>query len=258
MAKGGNFENEICKLLSLAYSKGKRDDLFARTDGSGGKATRRRKKGKETANASGDIGIADVLGKPLIDSWCIECKTGYASKKSKFGIEYKRNFKKGTKIQQKWFSSLGERDKWIDKNGTKISDMQDLPGIKECNIPWDVLDLIDSQQKETQLEKFWKQCTRDAELTNRNPFLIFRRNGKSPCIAYHAHYMNEEHSISGVLKSRIYIHKMNICIVNLQEFLSKFKWEYHFGEFNYESKKKEKTKTTCKPKTSRKMRLRST
>jgi hypothetical protein len=129
MAKGGAFENEICKQLSLWWSDGQRDDLLRRTAGSGGKATSRWKGGKNTANEHGDISFSDEIIKPFIDRYNIECKTGYASK-----------------------------------------------------IKWDVLDIIDSKQKSTVLEKFWNQCKEDALKSHRIPLLIFRRNGRGKCI----------------------------------------------------------------------------
>lgn len=53
---------------------------------------------------------------------------------------------------------------------------------------WDSLDALDSSQKVTVFEKMWNQCVRDADLTNRNPVLIFRRNGRKPCIAIRKEY----------------------------------------------------------------------
>ena len=55
MAKGPSFEREVCEKLSLWWTDGKRDDVFMRTSGSGGKATARRKKGKDTPFQGGDI-----------------------------------------------------------------------------------------------------------------------------------------------------------------------------------------------------------
>jgi len=192
MAKGGNFENAVCKLLSLNYSDNKRDDLFARTDGSGGKATRRRKKGKETANATGDIGIADVDGKPLIDAWCIECKTGYAkTQKLKFGVEFTKEYKTKSKQETKWFTSGKAKNKWMEENLGKVSNIIDLCTSKEREIPWDVLDIIDGKEINCTFEKFWNQCSRDAELTNREPVLIFRRNQKSICICFKQEYFGK-------------------------------------------------------------------
>jgi len=66
LAKGGDFELEMTKRLSLWITDGKRDDVF-----------RRGRRG-----GRGDITFRDPIGKPMIDAWNIECKTGY-SKKSK-------------------------------------------------------------------------------------------------------------------------------------------------------------------------------
>jgi len=146
MAKGGGFEREIAVLLSKWWTEGKRDDVFYRSHASGGRFTSRRKTGKDTALQGGDITASDPIGEPLIAAWSIEAKTGYGTKK---------------KIK--------------DKDGEVVS--------KET-IRWDVLDFLDSKQKEPVLQKMWSQCRRDAELTNREPILIFRRNGRAPCIMF--------------------------------------------------------------------------
>ncbi len=49
---------------------------------------------------------------------------------------------------------------------------------------WCALDILDSKQAETVIEKFWKQCSRDAELSDREPLLIFRRPQMTPCICF--------------------------------------------------------------------------
>lgn len=136
MAKGGSFEREIAKALSLWWSEGERDDIFYRSQASGGRFTSRRKTGKDTALQGGDITCSDPIGEPLIKEFTIECKTGYG-KKLKSGISR-----------------------------------------------WDVLDFLDSQQKEPVLQKMFDQSRKDAVLTDRIPLLIFRRNGRSPCIMF--------------------------------------------------------------------------
>jgi hypothetical protein len=94
MAKGGCFELEIAKKLSLWLTNNKRDDLVCRTDTSGGRATVRTKQKKETNKyLYGDLKHSDDLAKLLFDKWSIECKTGYA-KKSKL--------KDGTKKVINW------------------------------------------------------------------------------------------------------------------------------------------------------------
>lgn len=77
MAKGGNFEREICKMLSLWWSAGVTDDVFWRTSNSGGRATVRGRVGKKTFGQYGDIQATDPIGQPLMDLCTIELKRGY-------------------------------------------------------------------------------------------------------------------------------------------------------------------------------------
>jgi len=76
-AKGSAYERKICRELSLWWTKGKRDDIFYRTAGSGGRATKRAKQNLTTANSAGDVGILDPIGKPFLDKVMIEIKRGY-------------------------------------------------------------------------------------------------------------------------------------------------------------------------------------
>lgn len=79
--KGGSFEREICKILSLWWTQENavpRDDVFWRTAGSGARATTRRKSGKQTFGQCGDIQAVDqAVGQPLLDLISIELKRGY-------------------------------------------------------------------------------------------------------------------------------------------------------------------------------------
>ena len=75
--KGGNFENKMCKELSLWFSSGERDDLFTRTASSGGRFTLRKKTQKDTANQEGDITATTPEGLLLIHACCLEMKNGY-------------------------------------------------------------------------------------------------------------------------------------------------------------------------------------
>lgn len=77
MAKGGQFEREMCKFLSLWFSDGSRDDLFWRSSNSGGRATVRTRKGQSTANQYGDMQATDPAGQPLLDLCTVEMKRGY-------------------------------------------------------------------------------------------------------------------------------------------------------------------------------------
>lgn len=77
-SKGSAFEREICKKLSLWWSKGKRDDIFWRTAGSGARATVRHKRGNKTYGQYGDIQATDPIGQKLVDVFSIELKRGYS------------------------------------------------------------------------------------------------------------------------------------------------------------------------------------
>jgi len=187
MAKGGSFELEVSKKLSLWLSDGKRDDLVCRNDTSGGRATVRVKNKKQTnCYMHGDLKHSDDQAKPLFDLWSVECKTGYASKS-------------------------------VLKDGTK----------KVVN--WDVLDLLDSRQKKPTICSMWEQCVNDADLSRRQPVLIFRRNQKDICIAvnlnYHLslyRYFNKIAKgylfIEAIIPS-MYIPNNHIVIMKFSEFL---------------------------------------
>jgi hypothetical protein len=77
-AKGGQFERDICRKLSLWWTEGKRDDVFWRSASSGAMATSRmRTKGKTTYGQHGDIQAVDPIGAPLLKLCCFELKRGY-------------------------------------------------------------------------------------------------------------------------------------------------------------------------------------
>lgn len=73
-SKGSSFERWICSALSLWSSEGKRDDLFWRSSLSGGRATVRFSKGKDTKNQYGDIVAIDPDGFWFTDIFIVECK----------------------------------------------------------------------------------------------------------------------------------------------------------------------------------------
>jgi len=81
-SKGSSFEREVCKQLSLWWTKGEREDIFWRTAGSGARATTRAKSGKTTARSYGDVIAIDPIGDPLIKEVTIEIKRGYNGNKS--------------------------------------------------------------------------------------------------------------------------------------------------------------------------------
>lgn len=75
--KGGAFERELSKALSLWWTDGERDDVFWRTSQSGGRATVRARKGKTTYGQHGDLQAVDPVGAPLTRLLSIEAKRGY-------------------------------------------------------------------------------------------------------------------------------------------------------------------------------------
>lgn len=77
MAKGGNFEREIAKLLSKWWTAGEDDSIFWRTSNSGGRMTVRARKGLSTSSHCGDLCAINPIGEPLIKAFAIEIKRGY-------------------------------------------------------------------------------------------------------------------------------------------------------------------------------------
>lgn len=72
--KGGTFEREICKKLSLWISNSTRDDIFWRSAMSGGRASVQFKKGQQNLTQAGDISAIDPLGDFFIKKCIVECK----------------------------------------------------------------------------------------------------------------------------------------------------------------------------------------
>lgn len=101
--KGSSFEREICKILSLWWTDGTRDDIFWRTSGSGARAKTRSKKNQTTFGQYGDIQATDPIGQPLLDIMSIELKRGYS--KSSFADM----FDKPAKAAQQIFESFLEQ-----------------------------------------------------------------------------------------------------------------------------------------------------
>jgi hypothetical protein len=68
--KGGQYERDTCRRLSLWVSDGNRDDLFWRSASSGGQHTTQGNKESQ----AGDICCTHALGQPFMDMAVIECK----------------------------------------------------------------------------------------------------------------------------------------------------------------------------------------
>jgi len=80
--KGRVFEiwlaGELSKWWTQDREGGARDDVFWHTHDSGGRATKRSRKGKKTKGLCGDICATDSIGEPLLDLITIEAKKGYS------------------------------------------------------------------------------------------------------------------------------------------------------------------------------------
>lgn len=76
-SKGGAYEREVVKLLSLWWTRGERDDVFWRTSGSGARATVRKRKGRDTFGQQGDVQAIDPIGQTFLQLHTIEIKRGY-------------------------------------------------------------------------------------------------------------------------------------------------------------------------------------
>jgi len=81
MAKGGTYEGEISKELSLYLTHMKTEDGIWRTEQSGGRATTKAKANMQVRQDQyGDITYTIPETKFWFDIFSIECKTGYAKK----------------------------------------------------------------------------------------------------------------------------------------------------------------------------------
>lgn len=105
--KGGQFERDTCRQISLWWSKGKRDDLSWRSHGSGARATARAKRGKTTKGQYGDICATDSSIIPLFETLVIELKTGYKDQTITNIVDYPEKMSHLTSTQ-KW-------EEWILK-----------------------------------------------------------------------------------------------------------------------------------------------
>lgn len=132
--KGGNFERNLAKELSLWLSNGEDDSWIWRTSSSGGRSTQRSKKGKTTQGAAGDLTFTDERAAPFFDIFSVELKIGYN-----------------------------------DTNPLLI---------------------IDSGSKNHSFKVNLEQCIRDAELVNKQPLLIFKRDRMKACVCLQVSYFN--------------------------------------------------------------------
>jgi len=105
MAKGPQFERDVCRQISLWWSNSQRDDIFWRTPGSGARATARAKQGKTTFGQVGDIMSTDPAGQLLTSLITFELKRGYNSENVNNIIDRVRSQRKASQLEQ-WLLKL--------------------------------------------------------------------------------------------------------------------------------------------------------
>lgn len=117
-AKGSQFEKDVCKAFSLWITNNKRDDIFYKTSGSGGRATHRQKQNKTTAFSAGDMSFNDILGRRLIEYFLVEIKRGYNNKMKVMSLIDKTI--KGEPSIVKWFKKGEVERKQNNRRATII------------------------------------------------------------------------------------------------------------------------------------------
>lgn len=144
--KGGSFERDICRQLSLWWTSGEDDDCFWRN------RTRRTVHAYNAQFQEGDIMATKEVARPMTDLFCIELKSGYSIKRSPTKKTKAKRAEKKEKVH---------------------------------NVPWDLLDLIDGrgERSEKAIVRFWMQANKAATKTKRIPLLIFKRDFHTPCVA---------------------------------------------------------------------------
>jgi hypothetical protein len=94
-------------------------------------------------------------------------------------------------------------------------------------IAWDLLDVIDSKKTDDNLLliNFWKQCLSDAELSNRIPILIFKRDMHKPVVCINTDYFSEIKNYLGKLcvKNIIFNYK-DVYSLRLYDMEDFFNW----------------------------------
>lgn len=108
--KGSQFERDLCRLLSLWWTAGEREDVFWRTSQSGGRSTTRAKKGKKTFGQCGDIQATDPIGRPLLEVVTIEAKKGYNKETAFNALDKPKRFGKTVQCGWEQFVEQAERE----------------------------------------------------------------------------------------------------------------------------------------------------
>lgn len=122
MAKGGDWERDVCKYLSKWIQGSEKPYLFWRGHGSGGTFTRNESVGERFA---GDVYNIGEEGKFLVDRFTIEVKNGY--KDTSFDKHLKYNTKDN--IKEFWIQVCGDAER-TNKHPMLIYKKKGFP------VPW--------------------------------------------------------------------------------------------------------------------------
>lgn len=181
--KGSKFERKIAQKLSLWWTDNERDDIFYLTSGSGARATQRKKKGVDTANSSGDIGIIDPIGKPFIDMFLIEVKSGYT-----LGTRIKKKEIEGILDE---FYRLMVKHNLINPFELAIKKIRRIYNRGKQNII-DPLDFIDKKNYPLLL-KWWEKAEIERRQSGRRwSLIIFQRDGRDTCVMVDTNIFDEK------------------------------------------------------------------
>jgi hypothetical protein len=118
--KGFAYERSLCVRLSLWWSKGEHSDLFWRTSGSGGRATRR--KGKRTSGQHDDITSTHPSSAPFSDLIFVEAKKGYPEETIGEIID---KTCKGLREMEEWFIKAQRQSEEAGKAGWMVIHRRD-------------------------------------------------------------------------------------------------------------------------------------
>lgn len=110
VAKGGDYEREVCKDISLWWSGGENQDVFWRSQNSGGRATTRMKAGGTLLGQEGDIAAVDPSGRALLQVTAIELKRGYNESHPWNTVD------KGNHLQQQGWEGMVEQAQAAGRN----------------------------------------------------------------------------------------------------------------------------------------------
>ena len=99
MGKGSQYERDVCYKLSEWWTGKKDSSVFWRTSMSGGRATVRQRKGKQTTGHYGDICVTHPSAEKLMRLVTIEVKRGY-NKDSMFNLLDKQSNRKPSGFEE--------------------------------------------------------------------------------------------------------------------------------------------------------------